>query len=386
MEIEKINYSTFYTSKENGEKNSYSAYIPNEKKGFWIIMSDENEIDNKKCKKIVCEIVEKYSENSSFTMENMSSIINYGNKKFIEEKIKNNKDYDVDFSIMAIMLEKNEVIVGNIGNCQLRQIRKGEIIEEIIENKIKMLNLEKEDKLIFGNKNFWEIIDNEMLNINKEILNNGFLLENNIKTIINKIEKNMNEDISFMSIFVNNCEINKKEYKKIKKGKEIKIKSFLLFLICFLFLFLGYKSFTNILSKNENNKKKVKIIAKTEKINKISESQINEIINNNIERQENIKSEKSEEINKKIDENKNNIEEIVKIDEKIDTLENKIIKNKNIKRVKINENREKIVNIYAEKEVNHIKTLEEEINDNWKILGRDKNGQKIENIEENSEK
>ena len=119
------------------EKNTYSAYVPSDGKGLWVQVID-NEIEENFARSGVEAIVERYMENSIFSMENMNEFLNAANKRIIESKIRKGRDYSQEFSVLVVIAEKNEMIVGNIGSTKFKIFRENEIYEELSGNKIKL--------------------------------------------------------------------------------------------------------------------------------------------------------------------------------------------------------------------------------------------------------
>ena len=107
------------------EKNTYSAYIPSDGKGLWVTVID-SETEENFAKAGVEAVVEKYLENSDFSMENMNTFLNMANKRIVESKISKGKEYNKSFSILTVIAEKNEIIVGNIGKTKLKLFRNDE--------------------------------------------------------------------------------------------------------------------------------------------------------------------------------------------------------------------------------------------------------------------
>ena len=98
--------------------------------------------------------MEKYFENSDFSMENIKKIMEFSKDKVIFKKTKFQKFYKKEksfdseslYSQMIIMANKNNMIVGNSGKTALVIYRKNKILEKIIGEEVKKIKLEKNEK------------------------------------------------------------------------------------------------------------------------------------------------------------------------------------------------------------------------------------------------
>ena len=114
--VKNIKLNTFFFKEyvQIAEKDTYSAYIPNGNRGIWCIANFEEKIYDKRQENIeidqkiensniinkknvkrknlakagVHKVIEKYLENSSFSIENMKKIIQSSKDKVIFEKSK----------------------------------------------------------------------------------------------------------------------------------------------------------------------------------------------------------------------------------------------------------------------------------------------------------
>ena len=120
LKIGKSRYSTFFFKEYEGmaEKNTYSAYIPNEWRGFWILIADSGSKDGL-AKEGVKESIGKYMENSVFSMKNIDNLLNAANEKIIKEKNLKGRSCDNKTSILVVMAEVDRLIYGNIGMSEL---------------------------------------------------------------------------------------------------------------------------------------------------------------------------------------------------------------------------------------------------------------------------
>lgn len=415
----KNKYSTFFFKEYAGiaEKNTYSAYVPSDGKGLWVQVID-NEIEENFARSGVEAIVERYMENSIFSMENMNEFLNAANKRIIESKIRKGRDYSQEFSVLVVIAEKNEMIVGNIGSTKFKIFRENEIYEELSGNKIKSLELKKNDYILIGSPKFWETInENEILDMlirsdsRKE-------LEKSLSEKIEEMEKLRGIPIPFISVFIEDLEEKESEIVITEiRGRKISPLKYLLVLLIFLFLFIvigktiqnsGYvkkaKEYIRLSEENFKNKKfkeamngldvaisyykrinpqnaqikmeienleKKKEIAKREEENLLSNinsikaqftlTKIPEVVtesSNNDEKKE----KKKEEYTVK--------SEISSIGTSV-SVSDPVKRKNNVKQVKKSEIFQNV-----KKSGRNYSDLDEEIQRNWKILGRDENGNK----------
>lgn len=440
------------------EKNTYSAYIPNGNRGIWCIADFEEKIYDKKQENIeidqkiennniinkknvkrknlakvgVHKVIEKYLENSSFSIENMKKIIQSSKDKVIFEKSKffkvekNNEKYfdSKDFySQIVIIIDKEDMIVGNMGKTELALYRENKIIEKIRGEEIKKIKLQKNDYLLVGSSEFWKNINENEI---EEVFVNMKSKENIEKNLSNKVkiaERKLKKVIPFLSIFVENIENedNKEELKREIENKNQKNKIavkyiFLAAIFALVFVSVG-KNIQNRNMKIQREKNIKNVIVK-----KISEQERH--LKNNLavkmEVEKNrIRNENTENIEEKSeDARKNEIEKTVVSDKKV----NKNIKNlktvqntkkirKNIKnrtkktrkiknrkvRKKIDRNKKYKDKRYGDKRLSvnnngfrrnsslrgksdKFSQLEKEIEQNWEILERDRNGNNLKKI------
>ena len=453
--VKNIKLNTFFFKEyvQIAEKNTYSAYIPNGNRGIWCIADFEEKIYDKKQENIeidqkiennniinkknvkrknlakagVHKVIEKYLENSSFSIENMKKIIQSSKDKVIFEKSKffkvekNNKKYfDLKdfYSQIVIIIDKEDMIVGNMGKTELALYRENKIIEKIRGEEIKKIKLQKNDYLLVGSSEFWKNINENEI---EEVFVNMKSKENIEKNLSNKVkiaERKLKKVIPFLSIFVENIENedNKEELKREIENKNQKNKIavkyiFLAAIFALVFVSVG-KNIQNRNIKIQREKNIKNVIVK-----KISEQERH--LKNNLavkmEVEKNrIRNENTENIEEKSeDARKNEIEKTVVSDKKV----NKNIKNlktvQNTKKIRKNIKTRKIKNRKVRKKIDRNKKykdkrygdkrlsvnnngfrrnsslrgksdkfsqLEKEIEQNWEILGRDRNGNDMKRI------
>ncbi len=442
--VKNIKLKTFFFKEyaQIREKNSYSAYIPNGSKGIWCIadfdektnekMQEKSEIaqkignsnvENKKIDKInlakigVHKIIEKYLENNEFSLENMKQRIQSSIDKVIFEKAKlykfhkAEKDFDLKnfYSQIVIIIEKNNMIVGNMGKTELVLYRENRIVEKIGGEQVKKIRLKKHDYLLAGNSEFWKVVNEseieEVYVDRKSKLN----VEQNLSEQIKASEKKLGKVIPFLSIFVEDIEMEK-NYKLL--GNEINEKNqkcemavkymFLVAMFIFLFVSVG-KNIQKGYFENRKNGNTENVMAKKigEKANLLesrlyvkaeiekSKIELENLGNVKVEVKESagnrnlVEYQKeetgNEEIKNKDMENlqitENNKESKVKRAEKLNNsrIKKKSSKNKKYNRKKLNADNRNFKKYYKVKS-NGISQLEKEIEKNWEVLGRDRNG------------
>ena len=153
MQITKTKYSTYFFREHHNtdqEENTFSAFIPEGKKGFWILTEDTEKKENV-AKIAVMAVAEAYFSNNGLSEDNMTHLLNVANKEIIESKIKRNMDYYSKFSTSIVAAEDDKMIVGNIGNSKVKIFRDNELIEEIEGDTIVSLDLKKYDYILSGN-------------------------------------------------------------------------------------------------------------------------------------------------------------------------------------------------------------------------------------------
>ena len=442
--IKNIKLNTFFFKEyaQITEKNSYSAYIPNGSKGIWCIadfnekinekMQEKSEIsqkfensnvENKKIDKInlakigVHKIIEKYLENNEFSLENIEQIIQSSIDKVVFEKTKlykfhkAEKDFDLKnfYSQIVIIIEKNNMIVGNMGKTELVLYRENRIVEKISGEQVKKIRLKKHDYLLVGSPEFWKIINEneiEEVYVDKKSKEN---IEQSLSEQIKLAEKKLGKVIPFLSIFVEDIEVEKNyellesEVGKKNQKREMTVKYiFLSAMFAFMLVSVGKNiqkgNFEN--RKNENVKN---VMAKkiSEKSNLLennlyvkaeiekSKIELENLGNVKVEVKESagnrnlVKYQKeetgNEEIKNKDMENlqitENNKESKVKRAEKLNNsrIKKKSSKNKKYNRKNLNADNRNFKKNYKVKS-NGISQLEKEIEKNWEVLGRDRNG------------
>ena len=458
--VKNIKLNTFFFKEyvQIAEKDTYSAYIPNGNRGIWCIANLEEKIYDKKQENIeidqkienssiinkknvkrknlakagVHKVIEKYLENSSFSIENMKKIIQSSKDKVIFEKSKffkveknNEKYFDLKdfYSQIVVIIDKDDMIAGNMGKTELTLYRENRIVEKICGEEIKKVKLRKNDYLLAGSPEFWK-------NVNENEIEEVFVdlkskenIEKNLSRKIKDAEVKLKKVIPFLSIFVENIEMEdndkelEREINRENKKRKIAVK-YVFLVIIFLSLFISVGK--NIQKGNLKIKKE-----------KILESVVAGKIKEKVKLIENNLIEKSEmEQNKIMEKNKIRQKKVGNIEEKArNTEKNKVgnviksgkEKNKNVKnleivqnadengeskkskvkskekgksqqvRKKIDRNKEEqnkknfnVDNKSFKKEYNlknnKLSQLEREIERNWEILERDMNGNNLKKI------
>ena len=375
--VKNIKLNTFFF-KEYGqiaEKDTYSAYIPNGNRGIWCIANLEEKIYDKKQENIeidqkienssiinkknvkrknlakagVHKVIEKYLENSSFSIENMKKIIQSSKDKVIFEKSKffkveknNEKYFDLKdfYSQIVVIIDKDDMIAGNMGKTELSLYRENRIVEKICGEEIKKVKLRKNDYLLAGSPEFWK-------NVNENEIEEVFVdlkskenIEKNLSRKIKDAEVKLKKVIPFLSIFVENIEMEdndeelEREINRENKKRKIAVK-YVFLVIIFLSLFISVGK--NIQKGNLKIKKE-----------KILESVVAGKIKEKAKLIENNLIEKSEmEQNKIMEKNKIRQKKVGNIEEKArNTEKNKVgnviksgkEKNKNVKNLEIVQN------------------------------------------------
>ena len=437
--IKNIKLNTFFFKEyaQIAEKNTYSAYIPNGSKGIWCIADldektnekwqekseisqkiENSNVENEKIEKInlakigVHKIIEKYLENNEFSLENIKQMIQSSIDKVIFEKTKlykfhkAEKDFDLKnfYSQIVIIIEKNNIIVGNMGKTEFILYRENRIVEKISGEQVKKIRLKKHDYLLAGSAGFWKVVNEseieEIYVDRKSKLN----VEQNLSEQIKASEKKLGKVIPFLSIFVEDIEMEK-NYELLEKEineknqKQEKVVKYMFLAVIFVFMFVSVGK--NIQKGNLKGERKEKVknimaekiiekanLMKTN-LNKQSEVERNKVRQKNIEDEvekplENSNLVENEEIkNKKIEKNyAKNFEitqNIIKTKEKRakklnnSRIKKKVSKNKKYNRKNLNVDNRNFKKNYKVKS-NGISQLEKEIEKNWEILGRDRNG------------
>ena len=442
--VKNIKLNTFFFKEyaQIAEKNTYSAYIPNGSKGIWCIADldektnekwqekseisqkiENSNVENEKSDKInlakigVHKIIEKYLENNEFSLENIKQMIQSSIDKVIFEKTKlykfhkAEKDFDLKnfYSQIVIIIEKNNMIVGNMGKTELVLYRENRIVEKISGEQVKKIRLKKHDYLLAGSPEFWKVVNEseiEEVYVDKKSKEN---IEQSLSEQIKLAEKKLGKVIPFLSIFVEDIEMEKNyellesEVSKKNQKREMAVKYiFLSAMFAFMLVSMGKNiqkgNFEN--RKNENVKN---VMAKkiSEKSNLLENNLYvkAEIENNKIEQgnlanvkvevkktagNENaVENQNVETGNKEIEKNHaKNLEitqNITKSKEKgakklnNSRIKKKVSKNKKYNRKNLNADNRNFKKNYKVKS-NGISQLEKEIEKNWEILGRDRNG------------
>lgn len=458
--VKNIKLNTFFFKEyvQIAEKDTYSAYIPNGNRGIWCIANFEEKIYDKKQENIeidqkienssiinkknvkrknlakagVHKVIEKYLENSSFSIENMKKIIQSSKDKVIFEKSKffkveknDEKYFDLKdfYSQIVVIIDKDDMIAGNMGKTELTLYRENRIVEKICGEEIKKVKLRKNDYLLVGSPEFWK-------NVNENEIEEVFVdlkskenIEKNLSRKIKDAEVKLKKVIPFLSIFVENIEMEdndeelEREINRENKKRKIAVK-YVFLVIIFLSLFISVGK--NIQKGNLKIKKekilesvvagKIKEKAKLIENNLIEKSEMeqNKIMKKNKIRQKNVgnieekarnteKNKTGNVIKSGKEKNKNvkNLEIVQNADENGESKKSKVKseekgKNQQVRK-KIDRNKEEqnkknlnIDNKSFKKEYNlkndKLSQLEREIERNWEILERDRNGNNLKKI------
>ena len=458
--VKNIKLNTFFFKEymQIAEKDTYSAYIPNGNRGIWCIANLEEKIYDKKQENIeidqkienssiinkknvkrknlakagVHKVIEKYLENSSFSIENMKKIIQSSKDKVIFEKSKffkveknNEKYFDLKdfYSQIVVIIDKDDMIAGNMGKTELSLYRENRIVEKICGEEIKKVKLRKNDYLLAGSPEFWKNVnENEIEEVFVDLKSKGNI-EKNLSRKIKDAEVKLKKVIPFLSIFVENIEMEdndeelEREINRENKKRKIAVK-YVFLVIIFLSLFISVGK--NIQKGNLKIKKekilesvvagKIKEKAKLIENNLIEKSEMeqNKIMEKNKIRQKNVgnieekarnteKNKTGNVIKSGKEKNKNvkNLEIVQNADENGESKKSKVKSEEKGKsqqvRKKIDRNKEEqnkknfnVDNKSFKKEYNlkndKLSQLEREIERNWEILERDRNGNNLKKI------
>ena len=465
--VKSIKLKTFFFKEyaQIAEKNTYSAYIPNGNRGIWCIANFEEKIqrrenveikgkigssgiESKKNKKNVKrknlakagvhKVIEKYLENGGFSTENMKKIIQSSKDKVIFEKSKffkveknNEKDFDSKnfYSQIVVIIDKDDMIAGNMGKTELALYRENRIVEKICGEEIKRVKLQKNDYLLAGSPEFWKNVDENEIEEVFVDLKSKENIEKNLSRKIKAAEVKLKKVIPFLSIFVENIEMEdsdeelEREVDRENKKREIAVKyTFLMVIFLFLFISVGKNiQRGNLKIRKEKNLESV-VAGKIGEKAKLMENNLiekMEIEKSKIMRKDKIglenvesaeekdgdKGEKKAEDGIKSVEGKNknveNLEAVQNIEEndgKRKIKKNKVSKVKMGEKEKSQKRWEKVagneknqnkknfnVNNKSFKKDQNLKNnklsqLDKEIERNWKILGRDRNGNNLKKI------
>ena len=465
--VKSVKLKTFFFKEyaQIAEKNTYSAYIPNGNRGIWCIANFEEKIqrrenveiegkigssgiESKKNKKNVKrknlakagvhKVIEKYLENGGFSTENMKKIIQSSKDKVIFEKSKffkvekNNENDFVSkdfYSQIVVIIDKDDMIAGNMGKTELALYRENRIVEKICGEEIKRVKLQKNDYLLAGSPEFWKNVDENEIEEVFVDLKSKENIEKNLSRKIKAAEVKLKKVIPFLSIFVENIEMEdsdeelEREVDRENKKREIAVK-YTFLMIIFLFLFISVEKNIqrgNLKIRKEKNLESVVAGKIGEKAKLVENNLIEkmEIEKNKIMRKDKIGLENVEsaeekdgdEGEKKVGDgiksvegkNKNagNLEVVQNIEEndgKRKIKKNKVSKVKMGEKEKSQKRWEKVagneknqnkknfnVNNKSFKKDQNLKNnklsqLDKEIERNWKILGRDRNGNNLKKI------
>ena len=463
--VKSIKLKTFFFKEyaQIAEKNTYSAYIPNGNRGIWCIANFEEKIqrrenveiegkigssgiESKKNKKNVKrknlakagvhKVIEKYLENGGFSTENMKKIIQSSKDKVIFEKSKffkveknNEKDFDSKnfYSQIVVIIDKDDMIAGNMGKTELALYRENRIVDKICGEEIKRVKLRKNDYLLAGSPEFWKNVDENEIEEVFVDLKSKENIEKNLSRKIKAAEVKLKKVIPFLSIFVENVEMEdsdeelEREVDRENKKREIAVKHTFLMII-FLFISVGKNiQRGNLKIRKEKNLESV-VAGKIGEKAKLMENNLiekMEIEKNKMMRKDKIGLENVESAEEKDGDegekkagdgiksvegkNKNagNLEVVQNIEEndgKRKIKKNKVSKVKMGKKEKSQKRWEKVagneknqnkknfnVNNKSFKKDQNLKNnklsqLDKEIERNWKILGRDRNGNNLKKV------
>ena len=388
MQITKTKYSTYFFREHHNtdqEENTFSAFIPEGKKGFWILTEDTEKKENV-AKIAVMAVAEAYFSNNSLTEDNMTHLLNVANKEIIKSKIKRNMDYYSKFSTSIVAAEDDKMIVGNIGNSKVKIFRDNELIEEVEGDTIVSLDLKKYDYILSGTSAFWEIVnENDILDM--FIRNSSrFGFESELSQKVNNIEIQRKIEIPFLSIFVENLE--KEEYPVTTTVMErVNPLNYILpILITVFFITAVGKTIYN--SKTEKQKKQQQLIEEQNKNKKVENTKIVELVKpENFqpripapvveEKLEKVavlppQNEEEKKIEKLEQENQSKAVKLPEVKREVRTPVNPV--KKQPKREKSNTNVKPKIKSKPRTARKSYDSLDEEIRQNWKKLGRDDNG------------
>lgn len=391
MQITKTKYSTYFFREHHNtdqEENTFSAFIPEGRKGFWILTEDTEKKENI-AKIAVMAVAEAYFSNNSLSEDNMTHLLNVANKEIIESKIKRNMDYYSKFSTSIVAAEDDKMIVGNIGNSKVKIFRDNELIEEVEGDTIVSLDLKKYDYILSGTSAFWEIVnENDILDM--FIRNSSrFGFESELSQKVNNIEIQRKIEIPFLSIFVENLE--KEEYPVTTTVMErVNPLNYILpILITVFFITAVGKTIYN--SKTEKQKKQQQLIEKQNKNKKVENTKIVELVKpENFQPQipapvveeklEKVavlppQNEEEKKIEKLEQENQSKAVKLPEVKREVRTPVNPV--KKQPKREKSNTNVKPKIKSKPRTARKSYDSLDEEIRQNWKKLGRDDNGNVI---------
>lgn len=451
--VKSIKLKTFFFKEyaQIAEKNTYSAYIPNGNRGIWCIANFEEKIqrrenveiegkigssgiESKKNKKNVKrknlakagvhKVIEKYLENGGFSTENMKKIIQSSKDKVIFEKSKffkveknNEKDFDSKnfYSQIVVIIDKDDMIAGNMGKTELALYRENRIVEKICGEEIKRVKLQKNDYLLAGSPEFWKNIDENEIEEVFVDLKSKENIEKNLSRKIKAAEVKLKKVIPFLSIFVENIEMEdsdeelEREVDRENKEREIAVKyTFLMIIFLFLFISVGKNiQRGNLKIRKEKNLESV-VAGKIGEKAKLMENNLiekMEIEKNKMMGKDKIGLENVENTEKKDgDAGGNKAGDGIKSLENLEIVKNvekdnrtrKIKKNKadKAKISKKEKSRKRWEKVAGNKENqnnksfkkdqnlknNKLSQLDKEIERNWKILGRDRNGNNLKKI------
>ena len=281
--------------------------------------------------------------------------------------------------------EDDKMIVGNIGNSKVKIFRDNELIEEVEGDTIVSLDLKRYDYILSGTSAFWEIVnENDILDM--FIRNSSrFGFESELSQKVNNIEVQRKIEIPFLSIFIENLEKEKEEeYPVMERVNPLNY--ILPMLIAVFFVTAVGKTIYN--SKIEKQKKQQQLIEEQNKNKKVENRKIVEPVKpENIQPQIPVPvvEEKEEEVavlpsqkeeEKKIEkleqENQNKAVKHLEVKREVRTLFNPV--KKQPEREKSNTNVKPKPKTKSRTTRKSYNSLDEEIRQNWKKLGRDSNG------------
>ena len=333
-------------------------------------------------------VAEAYFSNNSLSEDNMTHLLNVANKEIIESKIKRNMDYYSKFSTSIVAAEDDKMIVGNIGNSKVKIFRDNELIEEVEGDTIVSLDLKRYDYILSGTSAFWEIVnENDILDM--FIRNSSrFGFESELSQKVNNIEVQRKIEIPFLSIFIENLEKEKEEeYPVMERVNPLNY--ILPMLIAVFFVTAVGKTIYN--SKIEKQKKQQQLIEEQNKNKKVENiAKVEPVKPKNIQPQipapaveEKVetaavlppKNEEEKEIEKLEQENQSKAVKLPEVKRKVRTPVNPV--KKQPKREKSNTNVKPKTKLKARTTRKSDDSLDEEIRQNWKKLGRDNNGNVI---------
>lgn len=104
-----------------------------------------------------------------------------------QKKAEKNRE-NGEISILVVLINENKMMISNIGNTRLKLFRENMIVEDIIRDENKTIQLLKDDYALLGTPKFWKVINDN--NISDALIrwNSKIEIEKNISEKIEEIE------------------------------------------------------------------------------------------------------------------------------------------------------------------------------------------------------